>query len=169
MDELLTLARLDQRPELRLRDVDVGRLVRDAAEDLRAQQPRRPLTVDAAAPVRVRADESGLRQVLGNLVANVRTHTPADVPVELGAERVGGAEGVVRLWVRDEGPGLAEDDAARVFDRFFRAGGGAGSGLGLAIVQGVVHAHGGEVSVRTAPGEGLTVTVDLPARREECD
>ncbi|MCX4995494.1 HAMP domain-containing sensor histidine kinase [Streptomyces longwoodensis] len=169
VDELLTLARLDQRPELRLRDVDVGRLVRDAAEDLRAQQPRRPLTVDAAAPVRVRADESGLRQVLGNLVANVRTHTPADVPVELGAERVGGAEGVVRLWVRDEGPGLAEDDAARVFDRFFRAGGGAGSGLGLAIVQGVVHAHGGEVSVRTAPGEGLTVTVDLPARREECD
>jgi two-component system, OmpR family, sensor kinase len=73
------------------------------------------------------------------------------------------ADGVVRLCVADEGPGLAEDDAARIFDRFFRAGGGAGSGLGMAIVQGVVHAHGGEVSVRTAPGKGLAVTVTLPA------
>lgn len=78
------------------------------------------------------------------------------------------ADDAVRLSVRDEGPGLAADDAARVFDRFFRAGGGAGSGLGLAIVQGVVDAHGGEVGVRTAPGEGLTVTVRLPARPAEC-
>ncbi|MFF5182687.1 sensor histidine kinase [Streptomyces sp. NPDC000345] len=165
VDELLTLARLDQRPELRLRNVDVSRLVRDAAEDLRAQQPGRPVTVDADGALLVRADESGLRQVLGNLVANVRTHTPADVPVRLGAER---ADGVVRLSVRDEGPGLEAEDAARVFDRFFRAGGGAGSGLGLAIVQGVVRAHGGEVSVRTAPGEGLGVTVELPARPAVC-
>jgi two-component system OmpR family sensor kinase len=83
------------------------------------------------------------------------------VPVRLGLERDGG---VVRLCVADEGPGLAKDDAARVFDRFFRAGGGAGSGLGLAIVQGVVEAHGGEVEVCTAPGEGLKVTVTLPGR-----
>ncbi|MFF4401282.1 sensor histidine kinase [Streptomyces sp. NPDC001480] len=161
VDELLTLARLDQRPELRLKNVDVSRLVREAAEDLRVQQPDRPVTVAADGVLLVRADESGLRQVLGNLLANVRTHTPADVPVRLAAER---ADGLVRLCVADEGPGLAEDDAARVFDRFFRAGGGAGSGLGLAIVQGVVHAHGGEVAVRTAPGEGLAVTVTLPER-----
>ncbi|MFJ3303377.1 sensor histidine kinase [Streptomyces sp. NPDC086549] len=161
VDELLTLARLDQRPELRLRNVDVSRLVRDAADDLRVQQPGRPVTVAADGSLLVRADESGLRQVLGNLVANVRTHTPADVPVRLGVERV---DGVVRLCVADEGPGLAEEDASRVFDRFYRAGGGAGSGLGLAIVQGVVRAHGGEVAVRTAPGEGLAVTVTLPAR-----
>ncbi|MFJ4940996.1 sensor histidine kinase, partial [Streptomyces pseudovenezuelae] len=94
-------------------------------------------------------------------VGNVRTHTPADVPVRLGVER---ADGVVRLCVADEGPGLAPDDAARVFDRFFRVGVGAGSGLGLAIVQGVVRAHGGEVEVGTAPGEGLAVTVTLPVR-----
>jgi two-component system, OmpR family, sensor kinase len=100
--------------------------------------------------------------VLGNLVGNVRTHTPASVPVRLGVER---EDGVVRLYVSDEGPGLCGEDAARVFDRFFRAGGGAGSGLGLAIVQGVVQAHGGEVAVRTAPGEGLAVTVTLPAQR----
>ncbi|MFG2379966.1 sensor histidine kinase [Streptomyces avermitilis] len=159
--ELLTLARLDQRPELRLRNVDLTRLVRDAAQDLRAQQPDRPVTVGADGALLVRADESGLRQVLGNLVGNVRTHTPADVPVRLGVER---ADGAVRLCVADEGPGLAEDDAARIFDRFFRAGGGAGSGLGMAIVQGVVTAHGGDVTVRTAPGAGLTVTVTLPTR-----
>ncbi|MEU9207550.1 HAMP domain-containing sensor histidine kinase [Streptomyces sp. NPDC048415] len=161
VDELLTLARLDQRPELRFRNVDLSRLVRDAAEDLRAQQPGRPVTVGADGTLLVRADESGLRQVLGNLVGNVRTHTPADVPVRLGLER---ADGVIRLCVADEGPGLVEEDAARIFDRFFRAGGGAGSGLGMAIVQGVVTAHGGGVAVRTAPGEGLAVTVTLPAR-----
>jgi two-component system OmpR family sensor kinase len=161
VDELLTLARLDQQPELRLRNVDLSRLVRDAADDLRVQQPDRPVEVAAEGSLLVRADESGLRQVLGNLVGNVRTHTPADVPVRLGVER---EDGVVRLCVADEGPGLSADDAARAFDRFFRAGGGAGSGLGLAIVQGVVRAHGGEVAVRTAPGEGLAVTVTLPAR-----
>ncbi|MGW1532637.1 sensor histidine kinase [Streptomyces aureus] len=161
VDELLILARLDQRPELRFRNVDLSRLVRDAAADLRAQQPGRPVTVDADGTLLVRADESGLRQVLGNLVGNVRTHTPDDVPVRLGLERV---DGVLRLCVADKGPGLAEEDAARVFDRFFRAGGGAGSGLGLAIVEGVVRAHGGNVAVRTAPGEGLAVTVTLPVR-----
>ncbi|WP_432134882.1 MULTISPECIES: ATP-binding protein [unclassified Streptomyces] len=165
VDELLTLARLDQRPELRLRQVDVSRLVRDAAQDLRAQQPDRPVSVSADGTVLVSADESGLRQVLGNLVANVRTHTPRHVPVHLGVRRV---DGVVRLSVADKGPGLSPEDAARVFDRFFRAGSGAGSGLGLAIVQGVVEAHHGEVTVRTAPGEGLTVTVLLPPRAQAC-
>ncbi|MEW2496671.1 HAMP domain-containing sensor histidine kinase [Streptomyces nodosus] len=161
VDELLVLARLDQRPELRFRNVDLSRLVRDAATDLRAQQPGRPVTVCADGALLVRADESGLRQVVGNLVANVRVHTPAEAPVRLGVEREGG---VVRLSVADEGPGLAEEDAARVFDRFFRAGGGEGSGLGMAIVQGVVEAHHGEVTLCTAPGEGLTVTVALPSR-----
>ncbi|MFF7469600.1 ATP-binding protein [Streptomyces sp. NPDC008092] len=158
VDELLLLARLDQRPEIRFRNVDVSRLVRDAAEDLRAQQPGRPVAVQADGAVLVRADESGLRQVLGNLMANVRVHTPADAAVRLGVER---ADGVVRVCVADEGPGLQEEDAGRIFDRFFRVGSAEGSGLGMAIVQGVVEAHGGDVSVRTAPGEGLAVTVTL--------
>ncbi|MGX1492165.1 sensor histidine kinase [Streptomyces tendae] len=160
VDELLTLARLDQRPALRFRNVDLSRLVREAAEDMRVQQPERPLTVGAEGSLLVHADESGLRQVLGNLLSNVRVHTPADVPVRLEVER---DDTAVRLCVTDRGPGLCEEDATRVFDRFFRAGGGAGSGLGMAIVQGVVEAHGGEVAVRTAPGEGLAVTVTLPA------
>ncbi|HEY8978036.1 MAG TPA: HAMP domain-containing sensor histidine kinase [Streptomyces sp.] len=161
VDELLTLARLDQHPELRLRQVDVTRLVRDAAQDLRAQQPTRPVEVDAAGTLLVHADESGLRQILGNLVANVRTHTPADVPVRLSVHREGTD---VALRISDDGPGLGAENAARVFDRFFRTGSAAGSGLGLAIVQGVVDAHCGSVAVETAPGKGMTVTVVLPER-----
>ncbi|MET4922145.1 HAMP domain-containing sensor histidine kinase [Streptomyces sp. PSRA5] len=162
VDELLTLARLDQRPVLRLRPVDLSRLVRDAADDLRAQQPDRPLDVAAAGTVLVQADESGLRQVIGNLLANIRTHTPADAPVRVELGRSDGGE--VRLCVSDEGPGMSDEDADRIFDRFFRAGGGgAGSGLGMAIVQAVVRSHGGAVAVRTAPGAGLAVTVTLPS------
>ncbi|WP_075733221.1 sensor histidine kinase [Streptomyces acidiscabies] len=161
VDELLTLARLDQHPELRLRSVDVTRLVRDAAQDLRAQQPARPVTVDASGTLLLQADESGLRQILGNLVANVRTHTPADVPVHLSARRAGDR---ITLTVADKGPGLSAENASRVFDRFFRTGSAAGSGLGLAIVQRAVESHNGTISVRTAPGEGLTATVELPER-----
>lgn len=162
VEELLTLARLDQRPVLRLRPVDLSRLVRDAADDLRAQQPDRPLDVSAAGAMLVQADESGLRQVLGNLLTNIRTHTPADAPVRLELRRSEGGE--VRLCVSDEGPGMSDEDAARIFDRFFRAGGGAaGSGLGMSIVQAVVRSHGGDVSVRTSPGTGLSVTVTLPS------
>lgn len=162
VDELLTLARLDQRPVLRLRPVDLSRLVRDAADDLRAQQPGRPLEVTAAGAMLVQADESGLRQVIGNLLTNVRTHTPAEAPVRVSLDR--SADGEVRLRVADDGPGMSEEDADRIFDRFFRAGGGsAGSGLGMSIVQAVVRSHGGAVTIRTALGTGLTVTVTLPS------
>ncbi|MER7045085.1 sensor histidine kinase [Streptomyces jumonjinensis] len=160
VDELLMLARLDQRAELRLRNTDVCALVRDAAADLRAQQPERPVTVRADGVLLVHADECGLRQVLGNLVGNVRVHTPRDAPVELSVRRT---DETVTVVVADRGPGLAEEDAVRVFDRFFRAGGGAGSGLGLAIVRGVVDAHGGRVTVRRRSGGGLAVVVALPA------
>ncbi|MFD9904838.1 sensor histidine kinase [Streptomyces sp. NPDC059063] len=160
VEELLTLARLDQQPELRYRTVDLCHLVRDAADDLRAQEPDRPLTVSADGAILVQADERALRKVLANLLGNVRTHTPSDTPVRLGVAR---RDGSVRIVVADEGPGLDAADAARVFDRFFRAGRGAGSGLGMAIVRGVVAAHGGDVTVRTAPGKGLTVRVTLPA------
>ncbi|WP_199549206.1 HAMP domain-containing sensor histidine kinase [Streptomyces sp. N35] len=159
VDELLTLARLDQQAELVFREVDLSRLVREAAEDLRVQEPGRPVAVSADGAVLVHADETGLRQVVGNLLANVRTHTPGSAAVRVSAGR---SNGLVHLTVADEGPGLATEDAARIFDRFFRAGTGAGSGLGMAIVQGVVQAHGGEVTVRTRPGEGLTVRVELP-------
>ncbi|MFI9581097.1 ATP-binding protein [Streptomyces sp. NPDC052236] len=168
VEELLTLARLDQHPRLRVCGVDLSSLVRDAADDLRAQQPRRPLVVRADGAMVVQGDESGLRQIVGNLLANVRVHTPADVPVRVELARENGdghGPGGIRLLVADDGPGMSDEDAERIFDRFFRAGGGsrAGSGLGMAIVQAVVASHGGSVRVETAPEGGLAVTVTFPA------
>jgi two-component system OmpR family sensor kinase len=169
VDELLSLARLDHRPALRLRPVDLRQLVRDGVADLRAQQPQRPVLVecDAGEVVEVRGDEAKLRQVIGNLLGNVRIHTPADTPVtvEIRADAAGSAV----LRVTDSGPGMREEDAARVFDRFFRADtdrsrATGGTGLGMSIVEAVVHAHDGSVTVDTAPGKGLTVRVVLPAQ-----
>ncbi|MFE1962807.1 ATP-binding protein [Streptomyces sp. NPDC059479] len=172
VDELLTLARLDQRPELRLRPVDLSRLVRDAADDLRAQQPDRTVEVAADGTMLVQGDESGLRQVIGNLLTNIRVHTPVAAPVTVELAR--SECGEVRLRVADQGPGMEGADADRIFDRFFRVtggtgggdsdtdGNGSGSGLGMSIVQAVVASHGGEVTVKTAPGAGLAVTVTLP-------
>ncbi|MFD4141540.1 sensor histidine kinase [Streptomyces sp. NPDC058572] len=172
VDELLTPARLDRQPELRMNPVDLSRLVRDGADDLRAQQPRRPLTVRAGGALIVHGDESGLRQVVGNLLSNIRAHTPVEAAVRVELTRTETADRGpwVRLEIADDGPGMSAKDAERIFDRFFRAAGGGsadgpvGSGLGMAIVQALVAAQGGTVTVRTAPGEGLAVTVGLLAR-----
>ncbi|MEU9603181.1 HAMP domain-containing sensor histidine kinase [Streptomyces sp. NPDC048057] len=166
VSELLTLARLDGlegRPEVhRLAPVDLGRLARDATDDLAAQQRERRVAVrEEDGPAFVLGDEATLRQLVGNLLANVRVHTPvdADVTVELSSA----PDGAVRLRVADEGPGMAPDDADRIFDRFFRAGGGVGSGLGMSIVRAAADAHAATVEVTTAPGRGLAVVVTFPA------
>lgn len=200
VDELLALARLENRPELAPEPVDLCALVRDAAADLAAQQPGRPVTLrlaphagprakaaepgrDSAAepgpgpepgtgegsgarPACVLGDEAALRQVVGNLLGNVRVHTPPDAAVEIRVGREG--DGQVLLRVADQGPGLAVRDAERAFDRFYRAAPDrardtGGSGLGLAIVQAIVQAHGGSVALDTAPGRGLAVLVRLPS------
>jgi len=167
VDELLALARLDDRPGLSFRPVDLAGLVRDATADLAAQQPGRPLTV--IAPVeglpRVFGDEAGLRQVIGNLLSNVRVHTPEVAP--LTVEVAPDGRRAVRLRVSDAGPGLSGADADRVFDRFFRAAPDrardtGGAGLGMSIVRALVHAHHGSVALDTAPGRGFTVLVTLP-------
>ncbi|MFW6694664.1 sensor histidine kinase [Streptomyces sp. MAR4 CNX-425] len=164
VDELLALARLDQHPARDRAPVDLAVLVRDAAADLRAQQPHRPVTADAPAPAVVVGDEAQLRQVVGNLLANVRTHTPEDAACTLTAAA---KDGAAVLRIADTGPGMRPEDAARVFDRFFRADPGraraaGGSGLGMSIVRAVVEAHDGEVALDTAPAAGMAVTIRLP-------
>jgi signal transduction histidine kinase len=178
VDELLALARLDDRPTLSFQAVDLCCLVRDAAADLAAQQPERPLTLlfpkssgakDQGGPGAdsapyVLGDEAGLRQVVGNLLGNVRVHTPAASPLTVEVA-VDGDHMLLRI--ADRGPGLCEQDAARVFDRFFRADPDrardtGGAGLGMSIVKAVVQAHQGTVRLDTAPDRGLTVTVRLP-------
>jgi two-component system OmpR family sensor kinase len=165
VEDLLHLARLDQGRPVERTPVDLAALAADAVLDAQAVAPDRTLRTVADGPVVVLGDEARLRQVTANLVGNALVHAPdAAVEVRVSADAEGGA-GV--LEVVDEGPGMAAEDAARAFERFYRADASrqrhrGGSGLGLAIVEATVRAHGGQVGIETAPGEGTTVRVTLP-------
>jgi len=180
VEDLLQLARLDQQRPLSITPVDLAEVAGDAVHDARALQPDRPLTLHldeslSEVPV-VLGDEARLRQVVGNLVTNALVHTPPTAPVTVTvsdepAAGDGPADGddggVVVLRVADEGPGMAPEDAARVFERFYRADPSrartaGGTGLGLAIVSALVAAHRGTVHLDTAPGRGAVFTVRLP-------
>lgn len=166
VDDLLQLARLDQGRPLEQRPVDLAQLAADAALDGRAAAPGRAVEVDAGEPVVVAGDEARLRQVLANLVGNALVHAPgATVRIRATCE---GDRGV--LEVADDGPGMAPEDAARAFERFYRADAsrhrdGGGAGLGLAIVEATVRAHGGNIRITSEPGAGTTVRVELPLPR----
>jgi two-component system, OmpR family, sensor kinase len=109
-----------------------------------------------------------LRQVIDNLLANVRTHTPSGTPATVSTRiETAGTRREVVVEVADSGPGLPAEDAARVFERFYRADASrtrtsGGSGLGLSIVASLVQAHGGRVELDTAPGRGTVFRVLLP-------
>ncbi|MCU1449628.1 MAG: periplasmic sensor signal transduction histidine kinase [Acidimicrobiales bacterium] len=168
VEELLLLARLDQGRPVERQPVDLTALARDAVADARVVEPARPLELDADGPVRVTGDAVRLRQVLDNLLANVRTHT---APETAAAVRVRADDGHAVLEVADRGPGMSEDETARAFERFYRVDASrsrdsGGVGLGLSIVSAIVTAHGGEVRLRSAPGEGATFTVTLPLESE---
>jgi two-component system OmpR family sensor kinase len=161
--ELLELARLDRMTSLDLTEADLSELVRDAVADARAVEPSRPVTAQVPADFVIVADEPRIRQVLANLLANVREHTPPEVAVEVRLSQAG--HGAL-IEVTDAGPGMTEDDAARAFDRFYRGprnnGSAPGSGLGLAIVQAIAAAHGGHAMLRSQLGSGTTVQVWIP-------
>ena len=165
VEDMLTLARLDQLPETSRVAVDLAELARDAGDDARAAAPDRAVTVTSNPDdVIVLGDQSQLRQVIGNLVRNALVHTPAGSPVELRVSEDGG-EGV--LEVRDHGPGLPTSDVEALFERFWRADPGrgrgpAGAGLGLSIAAALVDAHGGSVHAANAADGGAVFIVRLP-------
>jgi two-component system OmpR family sensor kinase len=166
VEELLQLARLDQEQEMEFAEVDLGDIATDAVNDARAVEPDRPIAVavEGDAPVVVRGNDPALRQVLANLLGNVRAHTPAGTPASVTVTR-NGTSAIVA--VADEGPGMEEDVASHVFERFYRADvartrAAGGSGLGLSIVESIARAHGGSASVASAPGEGTRFEVKLP-------
>ncbi|WP_308198420.1 sensor histidine kinase [Actinomadura terrae] len=164
VDELLLLARLDQGRALEHGPVDLGALAGDAVADARAVAPEHPVALEGEGPLAVRGDADRLRQVLANLLANVRHHTPEGTPAVV---RYGVRDGGAVLEVEDAGPGLTAEQRARAFERFYRADpsrshGRGGSGLGLSIVAAVVAAHGGEVALEAAPGGGTVVRIRLP-------
>jgi signal transduction histidine kinase len=161
--ELLELARLDRHSSLDLTETDLSALVADAVADAQAVEPGRPVHARTPNSLVVVADEPRIRQVLANLLGNVREHTSADTPVSVRLSRVGlGA----LLEVTDAGQGMDAESAARAFDRFYRGGhngnGGHGSGLGLAIVQAIAVAHGGHAMLKSAFGAGTSVQVWIP-------
>jgi two-component system OmpR family sensor kinase len=167
VDDLLLLARMDQQRPVDLVPVDLLVLAADAVHDAQAVDPARRISLDAAGldlPAVVLGDEPRLRQILGNLMANALHHTPAGTPVTV---RLSHRPRLAVVEVADEGPGLDEEDAKRVFERFYRADpsrhrGSGGSGLGLSIVAALTAAHGGSVELDTAPGRGATFRVLLP-------
>ncbi|HEU4973742.1 MAG TPA: HAMP domain-containing sensor histidine kinase [Baekduia sp.] len=165
VEDLLTLARLDEVRDVVRAPTDLARLAADAVDDARATAPDREIDLRSSGPAVVHGDPHQLRQVLANLLRNALVHTPAGTPIEVDVRH--DADGVA-LEVRDHGPGLPDGAGDDLFERFWRAEGGrergrAGAGLGLAIVAGIVHAHGGEVHAAEAPGGGARFAVRLPA------
>ncbi|MGW7608331.1 sensor histidine kinase [Streptomyces sp. NPDC054766] len=165
VDELLLLARLDAGRPLERLPVDLTHLVLDSVTDARAAGPGHRWVLELAEePVTVTGDAHRLQQVLANLLANARVHTPVGTRVTVSLEEVG-AEAVLK--VHDDGPGVPEDVRPGVFERFTRAdrrradGAGSGAGLGLSIVAAVVEAHDGTVALESRPG-ATTFTVRLP-------
>jgi two-component system OmpR family sensor kinase len=167
VDDLLLLARLDVQRPLEQHRLDLLALASDAVHDAQAIDPERTIAMevlDGPGTPEVLGDEPRIRQVLSNLVANALQHTPTSAAVTV---RVGTDGDDAVLEVADKGPGMGQEDASRVFERFYRtdssrARASGGIGLGLSIVDSLVHAHGGLVTVTTAPGEGCCFRVTLP-------
>jgi two-component system OmpR family sensor kinase len=164
IEDLLLLTRLDEGRPLERQPVELVGLAGEAVEAAQTISGDWPLTIEAAEPVEVTGDRMRLREVLDNLLANVRTHTPPGTPTTV---RVRAQNDEAVIEVADEGPGLEPEDAARVFERFYRADPSrardrGGTGLGLAVVAALVGAHGGRVEVDTSRGDGATFRVRLP-------
>jgi two-component system, OmpR family, sensor kinase len=172
VEDLLSLAALDQAPERPRVPVDLGELAAHAAEDARVTAPDRSVRLSVDDPAgTVTGDPDQLRQLLANLMRNAVIHTPAGTTIEIAVRREGGRAGQVSLEVRDHGPGVPDDATDQLFERFWRTEGGrsrgkGGAGLGLAIVKAIAVAHGGSVragNVPAADGGGAVFEVSLPA------
>jgi two-component system phosphate regulon sensor histidine kinase PhoR len=173
IDDLLLLARLDSgRIELNLANVAVRDVVQDTLDDAGPAAQGRATQLVNAVPeaLEARADAVRLRQVLGNLVDNALKYGRNGGTVTITARAISTA--MMEVAVRDDGPGIPAEATERIFERFYRVDKArsreqGGTGLGLAIVKNVVQAHGGDVRVESAFGEGATFFFTLPLAREE--
>lgn len=164
VEDLLLLARLDQARPLADEPVDLTRIVEEAVTDARAVDPERTIVVDLPDQAAiVRGDRPRLRQVLDNLLTNIRDHTDPGATATITLVDNGGT---ATLTVADDGPGMSPEEAGRVFERFWQAEPTTrprrGTGLGLAITAELIAAHHGTITVDTTAGRGATFTTTLP-------
>ncbi len=164
IEDLLLLTRLDEGRPLERHPVELVGLAGEAVEAAQTIGGEWPVSIEADEPVEVSGDRMRLREILDNLLANVRTHTPPGTRTTVRVRKEGDD---AILEVADQGPGLDAEDAARVFERFYRADPSrardrGGTGLGLAVVAALIEAHGGRVELDTTPGSGATFRVRLP-------
>ena len=167
VEDLLLLARLDEARPLERDPVDLRGVIDDAVDAARVVDSSHSYGFELGSnALLVDGDERRLRQVLDNLLTNVRQHTPPGSAVYVTARRNGGE---IVLHVEDNGPGIPPELRDRIFDRFVRPDSGrnrdsGGAGLGLAIVRSIVTAHGGSVGARAVVPHGLAFELRLPAR-----
>ena len=163
VEDLLLLARLDQARELDFEPVDLNTLIVEVVASAKAAGPNHPIELNLPQEeLFVLGDSRRIHQVVANLLANARTHTPLGTKINITAQQT---LAEVIIEVADNGPGLSKSDQERIFERFFRAdparvrNSGEGSGLGLSIVDAVMKAHGGYVSVKSELDKGATFTL----------
>jgi two-component system OmpR family sensor kinase len=166
VEDLLLLARLDQSREMTMEPVDVSTLVKEAVASARAAGPEYEITIELPEEdLFVLGDSLRIHQVIANLLANARVHTPKGTKIVASARQ---DDLGTYVSVSDNGPGLSEESQKKVFERFYRAdpsrvrNGVEGTGLGLSIVDAVMSAHGGEVRVQSELGKGATFTLFFP-------
>ncbi len=164
VEDLLLLAKLDQGRPLAHEPVDLSALVGEMAGDHRLLHPEWPIEEETAPGLTVSGDELRLRQAIGNLLSNARSYTPPGTRIAVSAAA---GDGMARIEVADEGPGVPSEMGDRVFERFFRADesrtrSSGGAGLGLAIVSAIAAAHGGRAEMESTPGKGATFRIVLP-------
>ena len=165
VEDLLLLARLDQGRPLESERLDLAGVVAEAVDAARAVEPGRPITAELDPEVDVIGDRNRLRQVVDNLLTNIRLHTAEGAPARV---RLSAAGGLAVLEVDDSGPGLDPAVASKVFERFFRADPSrsqdtGGAGLGLSIVHAIAISHGGTVEAGNRPdAPGARFVLRLP-------
>lgn len=166
VEDLLLLARLDQSRQIEMKPVNLSKVVSECVVSARAAGPSHPIIISATTDEAFAlGDETRIFQVITNLLTNARVHTPIGTPIEVNLNQ---SDDGVAISVVDHGNGLAQDDQAKIFERFFRIdpsrqrNSSEGSGLGLSIVDAVMRAHNGRVSVTSEQGKGSTFTLFFP-------
>lgn len=169
IDDLLDVSRITAKTlKLELHRCDLAKILRETIDDLRVTAPDRELLLDISerCSVAVLADRNRISQVITNYVTNALRYSASSQPIHIGLTI---QDAMAQVWVRDNGPGLSQEDQQRIWQRFHQATGvpaqpgtGKGLGLGLYICQMLIAQHQGEVGVESAPGKGSTFWFTLP-------